>query len=276
MNNNIENILKIYGKEKVNQITSFPMSIIKDSGINNFLYSNPKNFYDEEFHKDFNNFNFRSDEFIKNHDKKHLLFMGCSETQGSNHSLEETWSYILYKKINQNKEFSGYFNIAVNGSGLQIQFMILLEYIKNFGKPDQILLLLPETLRPIGYDFNNFKQENLSSNKDLPKDIVNSHLTDIMLLKIFECFCKLNNIKFLWSSWCDEEESLLSFYNFENYFSMNMSNIQNVIVNNFDEFSDNTKSLSYNLKKSDGHKGVWFHNYWASKFYERLINEKNI
>ena len=47
-----------------------------------------------------------------------------------------------------------------------------------------------------------------------------------------------------------------------------MKNIDDYIIRNYDKYANLNKSLQYNLKKSDGHRGLVFHRYWAEKFYE--------
>jgi hypothetical protein len=54
--------------------------------------------YPESMLDDFNSFGFRCDNFIDTHNGKHILFMGCSETQGSNHGLDEAWAYKNKRK----------------------------------------------------------------------------------------------------------------------------------------------------------------------------------
>ena len=42
---------------------------------------------------------FRSDNFKKEHDGLHILFSGCSESEGVGANIEYAWTHILYKKI---------------------------------------------------------------------------------------------------------------------------------------------------------------------------------
>ena len=50
-----------------------------------------------------NSDNFRSDEFIKKHKNKHILFAGCSNTFGEGVEYEKTWAYRLYKEISKER-----------------------------------------------------------------------------------------------------------------------------------------------------------------------------
>ena len=263
-----------YFSDLTNRLVFNTIDFVKLAQDKSQIISSQKKLYSDFFEKDFNSFGFRCDEFKKNHEKKHILFMGCSETQGSNHSLDETWAYILYKKIKEKEDIDGYFNIAISGSGLILQMLLLIDYVNTFGSPDEVFLLAPDTLRPILYNDkeNSLKHRYLYyelEKSEYPlESMLNSHLNDVVVLKMIEVYCKINNIKLLWSSWFEDEDGIFMLYSFKNYFSLNMKNISKIIKNNFDDYSDNTKSFSYNMEKSDGHKGVWFHNYWATKFYE--------
>jgi hypothetical protein len=236
-----------------------------------------KKLYPENEWHEYNENFFRSDKFTKDHNGKHILFMGCSETQGQGDSLENAWAYILYKKINQDEKLSGYFNIAVPGQGIASQILILLEYIDNFGKPDEVFLLMPETSRVICSFENHLGMLTmiLDEKKYSDSDFMNAHIYAIILLRFLESFCINLNIKFLWSTWWEYEENIFIDYKFDNYFSLNMKNIDHIILKKYEQYSDPTRSVTENLTKADGHKGLVIHKYWADMFYERRQNEKN-
>lgn len=239
--------------------------------------------YDTKYWHDFNVLKFRSEEFKKIHDGKHILFMGCSETEGSNHGLDETWAFILYNKIKLNEKLSGYFNISKIGVGIDLQILNLLEYIDKFSKPDEIFFLVPETIR----SFNTVKNENLNieinytnfhgREDEYETEIISdTHLKNIIFLRFLESFCKNSNIKLIWSTWNPELENVFLQLNFENYLNLNCNFMDEIIKKNFELYADQNKSVEYNLMKKDGHKGLFFHNYWATMFYNRRENEKNI
>lgn len=274
-----------YSESYNKRISAISSSSIKNifspmSNMNtNFRYR-----YSKDMWNDFNSFEYRSDEFKKNHDNKHIVFMGCSETEGADHGLDEAWAYILYKKISEKEKLSGYYNLAVSGHGITIQVLTLMEYINKFNKPDEIFFLIPETVRTMLYlngSNSGFHAINLRGSRDSlvidfsEEHFVNAHFNSIISLKFLESYCKEAKIKLFWSTWYAEEEILLDSYGFENYFSLNMKNAQTIIENNFKKYEDKTKSVSYNLTKNDGHKGLVFHKYWAEQFYNRRENEKN-
>jgi hypothetical protein len=233
--------------------------------------------YDEKTYSEFNSFGYRCENFTKDHDGKHILFMGCSETQGTPDTLDDAWAYILYKKISENEKLSGYYNIAHIGEGITIQLLQLMEYIENFGKPDEIYLLAPESYRTILCSKQHpFYSSNIRSNEEnyTDQDFINAHGNTTISLRFLESYCLSSNIKLIWSTWYEEEEDLFSFYGFNNFFSLDMKNIESIIKDNFIKYQDKTKSVYSNLNKIDGHKGLVFHKYWAEKFYEIRQNEK--
>jgi len=236
-----------------------------------------RKYYDEQTYSEFNSFGYRCENFTRQHNGKHILFMGCSETQGTPDSLDNAWAYILYKRISEKEKLSGYYNIAHIGEGITIQLLQLIEYIDNFGKPEEIYLLAPESYRTIlCSEQHPFVSSNIYSKEEnyTDQDFINAHGNTVISLRFLESYCLSSNIKLIWSTWYGEEEDLFSFYGFKNFFSLNMKNIESRIKDSFIKYQDKSKSVSYNLTKSDGHRGLVFHRYWAERFYEERENEK--
>lgn len=243
-----------------------------ESSIGDFKKISPESTWSE-----YNEHSFRSESFTDKHDGKHVLFMGCSETQGQGDILENAWAYILYNKINKDEKLSGYFNIAVPGQGIASQILILLDYIDKFGKPDEIFFLIPETSRVIANSGNHLGllTMRLDEKKFSDSDFINAHIYAIILLRFLESFCNNLNIKLIWSTWWWHEEDIFIDHNFKNYFSLNMRKIENIISEKYEQYHDPTRSMEDNLVKEDGHKGLVIHKYWADMFYEKRENEKN-
>jgi|694.fasta_scaffold133361_2 hypothetical protein len=240
--------------------------------------------YPESMLDDFNSFGFRCDNFIDTHNGKHILFMGCSETQGSNHGLDEAWAYILYKKIKEKESVSGYYNIASIGDGITIQILKLMQYVDNFGVPDEIYFLIPETYRTILYSHkhtadteNSFFLNNIRADENnfTDAEFVNAHGNSVICLRLLESFCSASNTKLFWSTWFGDEEDIFKEYEFKKFISLDIKNMELNIKKIFEQHEDKTKTVKYNLTKNDGHKGLVFHRYWAEKFYEARENEKN-
>lgn len=99
-----------------------------------------------------NSLNYRSDEFTKDHDGMHVLFVGCSITFGQGLPLDVTWPKIVYDHLSNGSKLSGFFNLGHPGiTRLQILSQMY-EYINSYGIPDLIVANLPDTFRQFAKD----------------------------------------------------------------------------------------------------------------------------
>jgi hypothetical protein len=245
-----------------------------------------------------NSKNFRCDEFIKNHDKKHILFAGCSNTFGEGVEYEKTWAYRLYKEICKEELLTGYFNLGVSGASIFEILVNVNRYIREYSMPDAIFLLLPEIERDIRY----FKNPEIS-------------LTTIIseLYNQLQLLCEKTNTVLISTSWLNIDEESMSQkiakeYNKSidvktrngNYATMGHYSFLSDI-NPYNELKllekytktfkvlDQTNTYhyvyEYSLKNKDRdvfiaadvakHHGEGFHYAWFKNFYERYLNEKN-
>ena len=90
---------------------------------------------------------FRSDEFSKNHDGKHILFSGCSVTYGVGLYTTEIWPYKIYEMIKEKEKVSGYFNLGKPGTSVMDIVSNVFKYIHLYSKPDVVFLDLPDLNR---------------------------------------------------------------------------------------------------------------------------------
>lgn len=80
---------------------------------------------------------------INNLDKDFILFAGCSITFGSGLALEDTYPYLVAKKLGLD-----YYNLAVEASGPDVQTHNLFSWAKDIKKrPKFIVVQWPETYR---------------------------------------------------------------------------------------------------------------------------------
>lgn len=243
----------------------------KDLGINpepNLVYS-------------YNNFGFRCDDFVKNHNGLHILFAGCSETEGAANKLEDVWSHILYSKIKESEQTSGYYNVGKAGLTISAIVMNILQYINDFGSPDYIFVQLPDQTRYVtwspedgfypkyqvlGDNVSNIEWDIFFTKHDDPEILNINILYNYLLLKNLIQFCKINNISLIWSSWhhpsiekFSSDTSLLEGY-------INTSTL------NKEHWDIKIKDL----KARDGyHFGRGFHKIWANQFYKEFLNDKD-
>ena len=233
----------------------------------------------------FNSLGYRSDEFTKFHGGEHILFAGCSETEGMGGALESCWSYMTYKKLSETKNVSGFFNLSKGGWGHDVIISNIIQYINAYGKPNKIYMLLPELSRNFKwmgqidetekylyisktpyYFLNDTRLANgkikerqgLEEQRNLIPKFIN-------LLKLFEEYCASNDIELVWSTH--------SFPDGKNYKALNV--FKNFIeIPGVDYILSKSKYLLneelYNKKdlldKRDGHRGYLFHYHWSQRF----------
>lgn len=159
-----------------------------------------------------NSYWLRSDELVKDHKSTHILFSGCSQTFGFGiKNVDDLWSKIIHDAFNNT---SGYFNIARNGLSISEVVFDIYQYAKNYGKPDYIFILLPDIKREMVVYKTNLNDLNRTEVQMLRsvqyKLIFNA-------LKMLEYFCKVNNIKLLYSTWDKETSMLLSNADLDNF-----------------------------------------------------------
>lgn len=208
---------------------------------------------------------FRCDNFIKDHKETHVLFAGCSETEGVGGNLDACWAYMTYKELEKTNKMSGYFNIAKSGFGWQKVITNTLVYIKKYGAPDYLFILLPDNNRSFNWRESDSCWEYMQK-WDL--DVVNHqrNLIDLMVSwRLFLEFCKLQNIKIIWTTWSNDTE----YYekaNLENFLKIDYGLYKKYI----ELFSNGEMKRSDLERKRDGHSGFARHKIWSSGFLEEI------
>jgi hypothetical protein len=219
---------------------------------------------------------FRSDEFIKTHDKFHVVFSGCSNTWGTGILKEELWSYKTYKKILENKECSGYFNLGILGTSAASIIINLFKYFKNYGNPDVVFINFPDKLRFFSYDHLKKKYYDAFYKKD-SKEILD--LINFNYYFMLEQYCKSNNIQLYSFSWIEAKQKFLfphevlevPFNSFKTYYRIDSSDIYNNL-NKDRELNKDKQHLEFARDKM--HPGTSFHNYWSNFIYDKYIKNQ--
>ena len=143
---------------------------------------------DSEHTYQYNSSGLRCDEFTKNHNGKHILFAGCSETEGMGHKLENTWAHQVYSKISENEKCSGFFNVGVRVLTIAAINRQITNYILEYGKPDLLFINYPDF-----YRFSKWNEEKLIWEPGFGLETVASYnLKDKFFLKDFKD-AKLND-----------------------------------------------------------------------------------
>jgi len=94
-----------------------------------------------------NNYGYRCMDFDLENDKHKILTIGCSISFGMGIPYEETYSYLLCKKLSQkyNIDIKNY-NLSLSGVGMDYISRVLFQTI-DILKPDYIILLFPDKHR---------------------------------------------------------------------------------------------------------------------------------
>lgn len=230
---------------------------------------------------------FRCDNFTVKHDNLHVLFAGCSVTEGVGLKIEDTWSYLLNKDI---KNSDGFFNLARAGWGYQKIISNFLIYVKQYGKPDYFFLLMPNSYRRYKWITKEekweyqqrFTEEEINGMDKLPEqhdfkglteeEYFDNYIDFIMAMDFLQEYCNSNNIKFLWSTWYFAENNMI-------YRGTVLAKINSFIPVNQKEFTNYAGNDFFNLKITDdlhyrardGHPGPVLHKFIYEKFKKEII-----
>lgn len=234
----------------------------------------------------YNSIGFRSDEFTKEHNGKHVLFAGCSETEGAGDNLDNCWAGMVHSHLSKSNHLSGFFNIGRSGWGWQVIIANIFEYIKHYQKPDELFVMFPNLGR--FYDWiekdgeeiyiydgaipNNANGNHPKAKVKKEKLTVKEHrllLVDFTLaIKMLEEYCRSNNIKLLWGTWDEDDEYNYGVLKFNNFVSFIPK--EKFIKDNYDFYMNDIRKRKYWERKRDGHNGYLSHYIWAQGFIDRL------
>lgn len=231
----------------------------------------------------YNNEYFRSDEFINEHHGLHILFAGCSETEGQGGELDDSWGKILFDKVKSNHETDGFFNLGKAGYGWQKIISQIRIYINKYGKPDNLFVLLPNIGRSIEWsdaDSDWYVKQSypkIGENKTLdsadnpllsdlaPQEYKKLFIDFVISWRLFEDFCDAANIKLVWGTWEPIDDYNFSKSNlFNNFVPLPKNDLPQII----DKYRKDAKITLRDLEKRDGHHGRLFHEYWADTMLE--------
>ena len=234
--------------------TKLPIEAAEDDGSVTYTYNS-----------DF----FRCDEFTKDHDnKKHILFAGCSQTEGVGAPLETIWPKVLLSGLNSNASF---FSIAKAGYGWQKIITNFMIYVDKYGAPDYLFALLPNLGRFFIWEDNQYKYiqrypngKTIKNKNKAPDGVfVEQEFTNqehkrcfidfSISWKLFEKYCESIGTKILWSSWDLNENNNYRLANISNnYIHLQESELLGYIA---DQRPDG-KLNEYDLYRRDGHSGI--------------------
>lgn len=232
---------------------------------------------------------FRCDDFSRQHPANgHILFAGCSQTEGVGAPLETVWSKVLLNKLSSDY---GFYSIAKSGFGWQKVITSFMTYTDKYGTPDYLFVLLPNLGRffewddqsesfvyvqryPNGGDVST-EQEDESKipsgvfiEKPFSKEEHKRSFVDFSISwKLFEKYCESVGTKLLWGSWDYNEND-----NYElaaiskNYVKLSEDGLMEYIMKQ----RPDGKMQEFDLSRRDGHAGILVNEYWADSFNKEI------
>ena len=229
---------------------------------------------------------FRCDEFSKTHDKDfHILFGGCSETEGIASPIEEVWSKMLHSKVKESFSVDDFYSIAMAGYGWQKIISNFMTYAKKYGFPTHFFVLIPNLQRFFFWDKKaqswdyQFGKPLNSLAKDVSKEeeeaAIEQHknllINFTIAWRLFEHYCETNGVKLLWSTWDFPENYNFSRLNqFNNYFYISGKGYSDFIS----KVVPDGKLVEGDLFRRDGHSGKIYHMYLFECFKNEIIKRK--
>lgn len=225
---------------------------------------------------------FRCDEFGSYNSKYHVVFGGCSETEGVGGNLDQSWSHKVYSNLKEKYDIGGYYCLGKSGNGWHKIALSLIEYVNRYEKPTHFFVLLPNIGRNYYWNRHNkswaYDQKYVDLGVDSPHKKENTidideHRKQFIEFavgwKIFQGYCQTNNIKILYSTWENSENNNLILY--DNHLKNFYPIYHGAELEQFIEKKYPALKLPKNaLQKRDGHKGDIVHEYWKECFIKEI------
>lgn len=224
----------------------------------------------------FNNELFRSDHFTKEHDGLHILFGGCSNTEGVGSNIEDNWSYKLYKDISAHTKTSGFFSVAKGGYGWHQIFINFKVYVEKYGAPDYYFVLHPNMLRYYIWqeERNNWKyiqrNEGDAQEAELDLEYRNKFPDWASAMSLFIAYCESVGTKFLWTTWATEQNENITNSKF---FESTFFETKKIDRQWMTDARPDGKIAKDDINFRDGHPGRLCHELWYHDFKKELIRK---
>lgn len=218
-----------------------------------------------------NSYGFRCDEFTdQHHGKKHILFLGDSNTFGVGLHVDEVWSKKLFDRINKDSEYSGYFNLGLPGASNFDLINNAFKYFKEFGMPDTVVVQLTEMSRFYAYDNNikslssaRFEAGNVELIKRLSYDYYN----------MFERFCDASGIRlisFTWDIVQDNNDKTMSNAFYSDYKFKSFYKINKYVLYKWLKENNKDRTKYWVTARDDAHYGIGHNEYWSRILEEEI------
>jgi hypothetical protein len=265
-------------------------SILKDN-FSSFYVPEPFNSYTDQGIEYYHNRDGRRcDNFSKETAQENFLFAGCSYTYGTGLPYQHTWAYKLNKDLNG----ENFYNVGMPARNFQVIINDIYTYIRLFGKPKTIFLLLPDLKRDhvvrletnleqgdyyevypiVSMSFNSKDPEKESYNKKDHKylNMEKVYYDFYNTMSQLEDYLESLEIPFLWTTW-DQwfQKSLAGEKIFKNYFELD--SLEEYVEKNIyppEELGKNRKYWLIAADKPYPHPGIMEQYFYSSQFFKKF------
>lgn len=230
---------------------------------------------------------YRCDDFTKDHDKKHIVFLGDSFTAGTSLGVHHLWSYKVHQKIKEVEDIGKYYNLGMPGGSISDCIDQFFKYCTTYGKPDVVFFLTTEIHRDERYfrlDNNEFVIERLYHYLEEYCRSNDIQLYSFSWVKSIEEFNKSNynkkisdlakKINALWTKQSTDQDNKYGkniLEKFESFYDYSASEMLESVYS----FDLLTTTKDESLTSSDNvHPGTSFHDFYADFIYKKYL-EKN-
>ena len=250
---------------------------------------------DYKYNKEF----FRCDNFKEIHDGLHIVFGGCSNTEGVGAPIEKTWSHMLYEELSKEYKVSGYFNLGKGGYGWHKIISSYLDYEKRFGSPDIFVVNHPNILRDYYWDSKQdrwiyaqqypYAAEGTEQDLEEAKNLGEGHPYHGIKINVFPTlddyrrgfpvwltswnlfieYCNSKNTKVVWGMW--DGSGQISLQNCEMFLNSYIR-LQGITDSFIEEFRKDGKLEDGDMDARDGHPGFLVQLNWKNQFAKFIKN----
>jgi hypothetical protein len=245
---------------------------------------------EERFNYTFNKNGFRSQHFkTLNKDNVNVVFIGCSNTLGQGLPDRLQWTTQVetkIKELNPAKTVEAY-NLGHVGLSIIQSLRLLKSFIFQYGVPDYVFFLAPDTARSVKYhpgiekmgkfplDSRNITAEDPYLRKfTLEFCHEDAIFTAVNELQWLELYCAAAGIRLVWSTWYEAELDILNKLPWKDFLMLDRNFDAVRISADPTPYYENVNNLPYwKAARDDAHSGSCWTTYIAKSFSEEVTRK---
>ena len=239
---------------------------------------------------------YRSDEFSKETSREVVLSVGCSFTFGAGLPFKNTWPLVLQGMLG----LTANANIAIPGLSPNIMINNVYTYVREYGKPRAVTILLPNLQRYYNITqtdktvhvkpqlFHHLSPNRVDSviqtKQDL--DFVNKLMTkenlayDLVhrLIQLEEYLFAIG-VPLVYTAWAPEVVNILEEQTqLKNFFPISQDERKQYLFDNKDGYSNEEEQLLWDeaADRPNAHPGISENRFFAELFYRELKERYDI